>query len=160
MRTPSWVLTQQRLSALPGNVLFPLGLCIQKHPQAWLLSFLLCSGALLIEILLPPSGFLASASHGRVLPCRPLTPQPPPPPSSVPLLTAFLLWTQPWKPILAFAWPGAGPCRPPTFSTVCSCSPAGCLSCGRPHLLRGLRVCVCNAQHVLVHMHVHKQMFG
>ena len=38
-------------------------------------------------------------------------------------------------PGLCLAWGWA--LSPPTFSTVCSCSPAGCLSCGRPHPLRG-----------------------
>lgn len=83
-------------------------------------------------------GFLPQPLMPVSCPAGPSPPNPPPPPSSVPLLTAFLLWTQPWKSILAFARPGPGPCRPAPFSIVCNCSPAGCLSCGHHRPQRGL----------------------
>ena len=53
------------------------------------------------------------------------------PPHCVPALDSALET----HPGLCLAWGWA--LSPPTFSTVCSCSPAGCLSCGRPHPLRG-----------------------
>lgn len=94
-------------------------------------------------------GFLLQPLMAVSCPAGPSLPNPPSsflraPPHCVPALDSALEI----HPGLCLAWGWA--LSPPPSSTVCSCSPAGSLSCGHHRPQRGLRVYVCNAQHMFV----------